>query len=186
MRGVEAHAGLEPEAGVSAIHQLAELVPVIAGLADPALGTSVNVGLVAGGTGRNVVAGEATCGIDVRIAVPEETARIDAAFAALAPSHPRASLTVSGEWNRPPMVPGPASERLFKTANEVAAGLGIVLTEVSVGGASDANFVAALGRPVLDGLGAVGGGAHARHEHVLLDHVPVRTALVAGLLAALG
>ncbi|HVW42992.1 MAG TPA: M20 family metallopeptidase [Amycolatopsis sp.] len=186
VRGVEAHAGLEPDAGVSAIHQLAELVPVIAALADPALGTSVNVGLIAGGTGRNVVAGEATCGIDVRIAVPAETARLDAAFAALAPSDPRATMTVGGEWNRPPMVPNAGSERLVGLARGAAAELGLTLGEVSVGGASDANFVAALGRPVLDGLGAVGAGAHARHEHVLLDHVPVRTALVARLLVALG
>ena len=185
VRGVEAHAGLEPQAGVSAIHQLAELVPGIAALADPALGTSVNVGLIAGGTGRNVVAGEATCGIDVRVAAPEEAARLDAAFAGLTPSDPRATLTVDGGWNRPPMVPNPASQRLFKLAHGVGADLGLALGEVSVGGASDANFVSALGRPVLDGLGAVGAGAHARHEHVLLDHVPVRTALVAELLTAL-
>jgi len=185
MRGVEAHAGLEPDAGVSAIHELAALVPRIAGLADPAAGTTVNVGLIAGGTGRNVVAGEATCGIDVRVATPEEAARIDAAFAALAPADPRARVTVHSEWNRPPMMPNPASQRLFKLAHGVAADLGLTLGEVSVGGASDANFVSALGRPVLDGLGALGAGAHARHEHVLLDHVPVRTALLAGLLTAL-
>ncbi|NKQ53651.1 M20 family metallopeptidase [Amycolatopsis sp. K13G38] len=185
VRGIEAHAGLEPDAGVSAIHQLAGLVPRIAGLADPAAGTTVNVGLIAGGTGRNVVAGEATCGIDVRVGLTDEVARLDAAFAALAPSDPRARVSVRGEWNRPPMVPNPASERLFKIAHGVAADLGLTLGEVSVGGASDANFVSALGRPVLDGLGAVGAGAHARHEHVLLDHVPVRTALLAGLLTAL-
>lgn len=183
--GVEAHAGLEPFAGVSAIHELAGLIPVIAALGDREKGTTVNIGLVGGGTALNVVAGKATCGIDIRVAEPAETARLDAAFAALKPADPRARVTVRGEWNRPPMVPNPPSQRLFKLAHRVGAGLGLSIEEVSVGGASDANFVSALGRPVLDGLGAVGGGAHARHEHVLLDHVPVRTALVTGLLTAL-
>jgi glutamate carboxypeptidase len=183
--GVEAHAGLEPHAGVSAIHQLAELIPTIAALGDKDLGTTVNIGLISGGTGRNVVAGEATCGVDIRVTEPTETTRIDAALAALTPSDPRARLTVRGAWNRPPMLPNPASQRLFKLAHQVAAGLGMPLDEVSVGGASDANFVSALGRPVLDGLGARGTGAHARHEHVLLDDVPPRTALVTSLLTAL-
>ncbi|UIJ63927.1 M20/M25/M40 family metallo-hydrolase [Amycolatopsis acidiphila] len=183
--GVEAHAGLDPLAGVSAIHQLAELIPVLAALGDPAKGTTVNVGLVNGGTALNVVAGKAGCGLDIRVADPAETARLDAALAALRLSDPRARLTVRGEWNRPPMVPNPATRRLFELARRVGAGLGLDLAQVSVGGASDANFVSALNRPVLDGLGALGGGAHARHEHVLLDHLPVRTALVAGLLSAL-
>jgi glutamate carboxypeptidase len=183
--GIEAHAGLEPYAGVSAIHQLAELIPAVVALGDADLGTTVNVGLISGGTRRNVVAGEATCGVDVRVAEPSETARIDAALGALALSDPRARLTVRGEWNRPPMAPNPPSQRLFKLAHQVAAGLGLPLEEVSVGGASDANFVSALGRPVLDGLGARGAGAHARHEHVLLDDMPPRTALLTSLLTAL-
>ncbi|TVT00343.1 M20 family metallopeptidase [Amycolatopsis bartoniae] len=183
--GVEAHAGLEPAAGVSAIHQLAELIPAITALGDEDRGTTVNVGLVRGGTALNVVAGQAGCGIDVRVAQPGETARLDAGFAALRTSDPRARLTVRGEWNRPPMVPNEATRRLFALAAGVGAELGLALSEVSVGGASDANFVSALDRPVLDGLGALGGGAHARHEHVLLDQVPVRTALVTGLLTAL-
>lgn len=184
VEGVEAHAGLEPERGASAVHALAELVTQMAGLGDPELGTTVNVGVISGGTGRNVVAGRARCGIDVRIAVPAETTRVDAAFAALRPSDPRVSVTLTGGWARPPMVPNPASQLLFKQAQAIAAELGWTARETSVGGASDGNFVAALGRPVLDGLGAVGDGAHARHEHVVLEHLPARTALIAGLLTA--
>ncbi|MCP2253287.1 glutamate carboxypeptidase [Prauserella aidingensis] len=184
--GVESHAGLDPDAGASAVHELARLVGRIAELGDRERGTTVNVGLVHGGTGRNVVAGHATCGIDVRVSEPAEMARIDAAFAELRTSDARANVTVEGEWNRPPMVRNARSDELFGIAERIAADAGWELGQVSVGGASDGNFVAALGRPVLDGLGAVGGGAHARHEHVLLSHVPGRTALIAGLLMALG
>ncbi|MCD7439902.1 M20 family metallopeptidase [Streptomyces lincolnensis] len=184
VEGVEAHAGLDPERGASAVHALAELVTRMVGWGDPELGTTVNVGVISGGTGRNVVAGRARCGIDVRIAEPAETARVDAAFAALRPSDPRISVTLAGGWSRPPMVPNPASRLLFKQAQAIAAELGWTAHETSVGGASDGNFVAALGRPVLDGLGAVGDGAHARHEHVVLEHLPTRTALIAGLLTA--
>ncbi|MBB3664254.1 glutamate carboxypeptidase [Prauserella sediminis] len=183
--GVESHAGLDPDAGVSAIHELARLVGQIATFGDRERGTTVNVGLIEGGTGCNVVAGSATCGIDVRVSEPDEMARIDAAFAALRTSDGRASVTVEGEWNRPPMVRNPGSDELFEIAESIAAEAGWELGQVGVGGASDGNFVSAFGRPVLDGLGAVGGGAHARHEHVLLDHVPGRTALIAELLMAL-
>ncbi|MER5216918.1 M20 family metallopeptidase [Streptomyces sp. NPDC002838] len=182
--GVEAHAGLDPERGASAVHALAELVTQIVVLGSPELGTTVNVGVISGGTGRNVVAGRARCGIDVRIAVPAEADRIDTALAALRPSDSRVTATVTGGWARPPMVPNPASRILFKQAQSIAADLGFTARETAVGGASDGNFVAALGRPVLDGLGGVGEGAHARHEHVRLEHVPSRTALIAGLLAA--
>jgi glutamate carboxypeptidase len=184
VEGIESHAGLDPYAGVSAIHQLAELVPVIAGGGSVEHGTTVNVGVIRGGTGRNVVARHATCGIDVRVSQPSEMERIDALFAGLRPSDPRARITVDGGWNRPPMVPDAASESLFAVASGVAAELGWTLEGVGVGGASDGNFVAALGRPLLDGLGALGDGAHARHEHVLLEHVPARTALIAGVMTA--
>ncbi|MEV0633663.1 M20 family metallopeptidase [Streptomyces sp. NPDC050619] len=180
--GVEAHAGLEPDRGASAVHALAELVTRITTLGSPELGTTVNVGVISGGTARNVVAGQAGCGIDVRIAVPAEADRIDTELAALRPSDTRVKTTLSGGWNRPPMVPNPASRLLFEQARTVAEGLGWTARETAVGGASDGNFVAALGRPVLDGLGGVGAGAHARHEHVLLAHIPARTALIAGLL----
>ncbi|MGI5424232.1 M20 family metallopeptidase [Streptomyces sp. CA-179760] len=184
VEGVEAHAGLDPDKGASAVHALAELVTRIAGLSSRERGTTVNVGLIGGGTGRNVIAGRASCGIDVRITDPAEADRVDAALTSLVPSDPRVRVAVTGEWNRPPMVPAPASRLLFEQARAAAAELGWALRETAVGGASDGNFVSALGRPVLDGLGAVGDGAHARHEHVLLDHVPPRTALLAGILLA--
>ena len=124
VHGVESHAGLDPLAGASAIHALAEVIPHLAGLGAPERGTTVNVGLISGGTGRNVVAAQARCGIDVRITEPAEMARIDAALAAL-PSDPRVRLSVSGGWNRPPMVPNDPSRQLFKQAHAVAAELGL-------------------------------------------------------------
>ncbi|MBL1101546.1 M20 family metallopeptidase [Streptomyces coffeae] len=185
VQGIESHAGLDPSAGASAIHALAEVVSHITGLGSPERGTTVNVGLISGGTGRNVVAAQASCGIDIRIAEPAETARIDAALSALTPSDPRVRLTLSGRWNRPPMVPNDASRQLFKQAHDVAAEQGWALEETAVGGSSDGNFVSGLGRPVLDGLGALGSGAHARHEYTLLAPIPARTALAVGLLRAL-
>ncbi|WP_197093761.1 M20 family metallopeptidase [Nonomuraea sp. SBT364] len=183
--GVEAHAGLDPTAGASAVHALAELVTAIAAGGAPELGTTVNVGLISGGTGRNVAAGLATCGVDVRVSDFAEMGRIDDLFASLRPSDPRVGVSVLGSWNRPPMTPNPPSQRLFKEAQAVASAQGWTLEEASVGGASDGNFVSGLGRPVLDGMGAVGDGAHARHEHVLVEHIPARTALTIGLISAL-
>ncbi|MEV1239180.1 M20 family metallopeptidase [Nonomuraea sp. NPDC049750] len=183
--GVEAHAGLDPYAGANAIHALAEIVTTLAGSASRERGTTVNIGVITGGTGRNVTAGHASCGIDVRVTEPSEMGRIDDVFAGLRAADPRVTISVTGEWNRPPMTPNPTSQRLFKEAREVAAGLGWPLDEVSVGGASDGNFISALGRPVLDGMGAVGDGAHARHEHLLVEHIPKRLALTIGLLTAL-
>ncbi|MFC5831092.1 M20 family metallopeptidase [Nonomuraea insulae] len=183
--GVEAHAGLDPYAGASAVHALAEIVTTLAGSGSREYGTTVNVGLISGGTGRNVTAGHATCGIDVRVTDPSEMGRIDDIFADLRVSDPRVTISATGEWNRPPMTPNPASQRLFKEAQGVAAGFGWPVDEVAVGGASDGNFVSALGRAVLDGMGAVGDGAHARHEHVLVEHIPERTALTIGLINAL-
>lgn len=184
--GIEAHAGLDPEAGASAVHALAEVIAQVTAAAAPERGTTVNVGLVSGGTGRNVAAGRATAGVDVRVSEPAEMRRVEEAFAAVRAVDPRITVSVSGAWNRPPMTQNPASQRLFKEAQSVAAGLGFALEEISVGGASDGNFVSALGRPVLDGMGAVGGGAHARDEHVLVGHIPERTALAMGLITALG
>ncbi|TMR14868.1 M20 family metallopeptidase, partial [Nonomuraea turkmeniaca] len=135
--GVEAHAGLDPYAGASAIHAIAEIVTTLAGAASRERGTTVNVGLISGGTGRNVAAGHASCGVDVRVTDPAEMGRIDDLFADLQASDPRVSISVTGEWNRPPMIPNPASQRLFKEAQEVAAGFEWLLDEVAVGGASD-------------------------------------------------
>ncbi|MFI6028142.1 M20 family metallopeptidase [Amycolatopsis magusensis] len=183
--GVEAHAGLDPYKGASAIHSLAEIVTQVAAAGSRERGTTVNVGTISGGTGRNVTAGQAVCGIDVRVAEPSEMRRIDEVFAGLRASDPRVTVEATGDWNRPPMTPNAPSQALFEKARAVADGLGWSLEDATVGGASDGNFVSALGRPVLDGMGAVGGGAHARHEHVLVEDIPHRTALTIGLITAL-
>jgi glutamate carboxypeptidase len=183
--GVEAHAGLEPSAGASAITELAHLVLEVVGLNDAGRGTSVNVGTVNGGTRKNVVAGKALAGIDVRIETPEEGARIDDALARLKPHDDRARVELSGGWNRPPMVRTESTTALFSLARRVGESVGLDLREVAVGGGSDGNFAAALGCPVLDGLGAVGGGAHARNEHAQASAMPERAALAAGLLVGL-
>jgi glutamate carboxypeptidase len=185
LTGVEAHAGLDPRAGASAISALAEFVQLAHGLADLADGTSVNVGLVSGGTRHNVTAGAAYAGIDVRVATAAEAARIDDAFAAWRPSDPRVQVRVEGGWPRPVMTRSAGIGWLFAQAADVAAGLGLRLEETAVGGASDGNFAAALGRPVLDGLGAVGDGAHSRGEHATVSGLVERTVLAAALVAAL-
>ncbi|MDA3629247.1 M20 family metallopeptidase [Saccharopolyspora sp. WRP15-2] len=185
VHGVESHAGLDPTAGASAIHAIAELIPAITGLADPERGTTINVGLINGGTGRNVVAGRATCEIDIRIQDPAEMARIDAGFRELAVADDRIRVELTGEWNRPPMNPNPLSEKLFAHAQAAAQEHGRVLEGTSVGGVSDANFVSALDKPVLDGLGAVGSGPHARDEHVIPSECPGQIATLASLISSL-
>ncbi|WP_030831247.1 M20 family metallopeptidase [Streptomyces hygroscopicus] len=180
--GIESHAGNDPAAGASAVHALAELVTRLAAAADPDAGTTINIGTFNGGTARNVVAGRAHCLVDVRVSRQDEADRVDEVLAALRPSDPRVEVRVGGEWNRPAMRLTPASEALFGLADEVATELRGPLEPISVGGGSDANFIAALGVPVLDGLGCSGAGPHARHEHVIVDDIPDRVALVAGLL----
>jgi glutamate carboxypeptidase len=184
--GVEAHAGLDPAKGASAIDELARAVLALHGLSDPAAGTTVNVGVISGGTRQNVIAGAASGEIDVRVSSATEAARIDASVAALTARDPRATVTVEGGWNRPVMERSEAIAELYGLAREQAAELGVTLRECSVGGASDGNFVAALGHPVLDGFGAVGDGAHARHEHISVEGMLERTALAAAVLHRLG
>ncbi|MCP2257278.1 glutamate carboxypeptidase [Streptoalloteichus tenebrarius] len=183
--GVEVHAGLEPEKGASAVTALAEALLALRSIADPGAGTTLNPGVVAGGTRTNVVAGRAHADVDVRVSTEAEMRRVERELARMEVSDPRVELRVTGEWNRPPMTPNLGSRGLLDIARGVARELGGVLDEVSVGGASDGNFVSALGRPVLDGVGAVGGGAHARTEHVLVDRMPYQAALVAGVVARL-
>jgi glutamate carboxypeptidase len=182
--GVEAHAGLDPEKGASAIDELARIVLTLRALQDLGRGTSVNIGTIAGGTRNNVIAGHAVATIDVRVTDPAEAARLDAALAGLTPTDPRLGVTVSGGWNRPPMPRTPGIAAMFDLAHALAAGLGEELGERAVGGGSDANFLAALGVPLLDGLGAVGAGAHARDEHIDIDATVARTALVAAIIHA--
>jgi glutamate carboxypeptidase len=184
--GVEAHAGLDPTKGASAIDELARTVLALHALSEPDAGTTVNVGVISGGTRQNVIAGAASGEIDVRVSSAAEAARIDEAVAALSAHDPRATVKVEGGWNRPVMERSEAIAGLYETARELAAELGVELAECSVGGASDGNFVAALGHPVLDGFGAVGDGAHARHEHISVEGMLERTALAAAVLHRLG
>lgn len=183
--GVEAHAGLDPTAGASAVDELARVVLDLHAARDLEAGTSVNVGVVGGGTRTNVTAGHAWGEIDVRVSSTAEIARIEQVLDGLAARHPDAAVRVSGEWNRPVMERTPRTAELYDLARTAASGIGVELAEIAVGGASDANFLAPLGLGVLDGLGAVGAGAHARHEHALVSGMVRQTALTAAVLHAL-
>ena len=182
IRGVSAHAGLEPEKGASAISELAAQIGALDALADPARGVTVNVGLVEGGSRPNVVAEDARAVVDVRVQTAEDARRVGAAIRQLQPRDRRISLALSGGFSRPPLERTTGVARLYGMARDVARALGRDLREGAAGGGSDGNFTAALGVPTLDGLGAVGDGAHALHEHVDVAQMPWRAALVAGLL----
>lgn len=181
--GISSHAGVDPGAGASAVHELAKQIITIAEMTDGGRGLTVNVGVIDGGTRSNVVAERARAFIDVRIARLEDAAAIEHAFAELRSVDPRVKLTVTGRINRPPMERTPGVARLYALAQEVAGSMGRALAEGATGGASDGNFTAALGIPTLDGLGAIGDGPHALHEHVVIKELAPRAALVAGLMA---
>ncbi|HEV2862952.1 MAG TPA: M20 family metallopeptidase [Pyrinomonadaceae bacterium] len=185
VEGRAAHAGLEPEKGVSAVLEMARQIERLHSLADPSLGTTVSVGTVSGGTHANVVPAEARAEIDVRFSTAEEAGRVERAIKASEPFDARARLGVGGGINRPPLERTDAIASLYERARAVAAKLGMELGEASVGGASDGNFAAAAGAAVLDGLGIDGDGAHAAHEHIVADRLPVRGALLAALAATL-
>jgi glutamate carboxypeptidase len=181
IEGRASHAGLEPEKGINSLVELAGLIPQIVAIANPELGTTVTPTLASAGTADNVVPALTTCAVDVRVAIPAEKPRVEAAFAALTLHNPEARLTISGQIGRPPMHESAAAE-LFPIAATVAARIGIdALDGVVVGGGSDGNFTAAVGVHTLDGLGAVGGGAHGDTEHVLVSTMPARAALISGL-----
>jgi glutamate carboxypeptidase len=186
VEGVSAHAGLDPGAGVSAIHELAAQILKVEAFQDLERGVSVNVGVVQGGSRANVVAERATAIVDVRAPDAREAARIESDLRNLQPARAGARLTIRGGFERPPLERTDAVVRLFEAARAVAASFGHTLHEGSAGGGSDGNFTAALGIPTLDGLGAVGNGAHAAGEHVEIDALPQRAALVAGLLGRIG
>ena len=186
VHGVAAHAGLDPGKGASAIHELAAQIAAIEQLQDLARGISVNVGIVSGGSRPNVVAEEARAIIDVRAPTRETAAALEAAVRGLHPVRPGTRLTVRGGFERPPMERTAAVAGLFERAARVASALGHDLLEGSAGGGSDGNLTAALGVPTLDGLGAVGDGAHAAHEQIDVSALPWRGALIAGLLASAG
>jgi glutamate carboxypeptidase len=180
--GRAAHAGLEPERGVNATVELAHQVLAVAGLADGALGTTVTPTALSSGTVTNTVPASGAFSVDVRMWDTAEQARVHAAMSSLLPVVPDAVLQVSGGPNRPPLAAS-SSAGLFALASSVAAELGLPpLTEAAVGGGSDGNYTAGVGTPTLDGLGAVGGGAHAEHEHVLVGSLPGRAALLAALI----
>jgi len=185
VEGVAAHAGLDPGKGVSAIHELADHIRAIEALADPRSGVTLNVGVVEGGTRANVVAARARAVVDARALTSADANRVDAALRRLQPRRAGVRLTLRGGFERPPMERSSDVDRLFNLAREVASQLGRSLDEGTAGGGSDGNFTAAAGVPTLDGLGAVGDGAHAAHEHVTISDLPWRAALVAGLIARL-
>ncbi|MEV7625839.1 M20 family metallopeptidase [Actinoplanes sp. NPDC089786] len=183
--GKAAHAGLNPELGVNASVELAHQIVAVAGLGNRDRGTTVTPTVLSGGTAANTVPARARLVIDVRVPDADEAERVDAALKSLRPVLPGARLEVTGGVNRPPMPPE-ASAGLHRRAIAVAGRLGQPAPAgVAVGGGSDGNFTAAIGVPTLDGLGAIGGGAHADDEHVLVDTMDGRVALVAALIADL-
>lgn len=182
--GRAAHAGLEPEKGINAGIALGLLLPAIEALGDPELGTTVTPTVLAGGTTDNTVPAYARVEVDGRARTAAELERVDREIRTLTSSVEDARIEVTGGINRPPMERS-AAEELFHEAQRLAAQLGIgEITGAEVGGASDGNFIAAAGVPTLDGMGATGGGAHAEHEHALVEHIAPRTALLAALIAA--
>ena len=183
--GIASHAGLNPEAGASAILELARQTEHFHSMSDAASGTSFNVGVVRGGTRSNVVAAEAEIEIDVRFSCKKEAQRVDELMNSLRSFDERVQLEVTGCINRGPLERTEGVVKLYQQAREMAASLGFELGEQSVGGASDGNFVAALDVPVLDGLGIDGGGAHAANEHIFMSDIARRGALLAGLIASL-
>jgi glutamate carboxypeptidase len=185
VEGRAAHAGVEPEKGANAIVELAHQIVRIQALANRGTGTSLNVGLIEGGSTVNTVPARAHAQVDARATTLEEAGRIDASLRELRPIEGDCSLTIEGGWNRPPMERTPASTALFKQAQAIGAGLDTKVGEGSTGGGSDGNFTAALGVPTLDGLGCQGGGAHATNEHILCQSLVDRVVFLAELLLKL-
>jgi glutamate carboxypeptidase len=183
--GRASHAGVDFASGASAIVEAARQIEKIAGFTDLQRGTTVNPGLVSGGTRTNVVAAEARIDVDLRIARLKDAAPLERKFRSLRPIDKRCKLRIEGGLNRPPMERTPAIVNLFLKAKTIAGQIGIEIEESSTGGGSDGNFTAALGVPTLDGLGGVGEGAHALNESILIDRIADRTAVLAGLMAAL-
>lgn len=180
--GIPAHAGLEPERGANAVAELARQVDPIHALADRNAGTTVNVTTFSGGTTTNVIPAFAACEIDVRFSNAAEGDRVEAELAALSAKDPRVKLELKGRINRPPLEETDDVMALYERARAAALGLGFELDHTQVGGASDGNFVAALGIPVLDGLGITGDGAHTLDEYIEIEDIPRRAALLTKLL----
>ncbi len=183
VRGKAAHAGLDPEAGVSAILELSHVVQALFAMNDVERGVTVNVGTIEGGVGANVIAPESTAVVDVRVLTREDADRIEAAILGLEASTEGAELEIEGGIGRPPMERTPGNRALFETARRLGSELGLDLEDATAGGGSDGNTTSRFG-PTLDGLGGVGDGAHARHEFVFAAKLPERGALLALLLLA--
>ncbi|MGD0890334.1 MAG: M20 family metallopeptidase [Terracidiphilus sp.] len=180
--GVAAHSGVDFEKGHSAVIELSRQIQVLQSITDLTKGITVNPGVIGGGSRSNVIAADAWVDIDVRLARKQDTAKVDRALRSLRPFDKACGLTMCGGMNRPPMERSKGTVALFRRAQELAAGIGIALEEAATGGGSDGNFTAALGIPTLDGMGAVGAGAHAPHEHLQRKHLVPRTALLAAML----
>jgi len=183
--GTPAHSGLDFEKGQSAIVELAHQIQAISRLTDLERGVTLNVGVIRGGTRTNVVAGEAVAELDLRVAHKDHGVEMERRVRELRPVNPHCQLEIKGGINRPPLERTEQVVALFELARTIARALGFGLREVAVGGGSDGNFTAGIGIPTLDGLGAVGDGAHAAHEHVIATELPRRAALLAGLIQAI-
>lgn len=185
VRGKASHAGVDFEKGHSAILELSRQLLEISKFTDVQRGITVNPGVISGGTRTNVVAAEAAAEVDVRIARMADGAELESKFLSLKPFDPGCTIEVTGGMNRPPMERTAGTVRLFEIAKDHGKALEMFLDEASTGGGSDGNFTSALGIPTLDGLGAVGEGAHATNESILVDELPRRTALLAALIGSL-
>jgi glutamate carboxypeptidase len=183
--GRSAHAGLDPRKGASAVMELCRQIVSLDDLADSGRGITVNAGIISGGTRTNVIPAEAMARVDVRVARMHDMKEMERRFRALKPYDRETALEVSGRFNRPPLERSAAIGALFRRAKAAGRRLGLSLEEAAVGGGSDGNFTAALGVPTLDGLGGVGDGAHADHEHIIIRELPRRAALLAHLIASL-
>ncbi|MBI5083430.1 MAG: M20/M25/M40 family metallo-hydrolase, partial [Acidobacteria bacterium] len=187
VRGKAAHAGVDFTSGASAVVELARQIEKIAAFTNLKKGLTVNPGVIAGGTRTNVIAAEARVEVDLRVARLRDFAPLDRKFRGLKPVDKRCAIEVTGGLNRPPMERTKGVQQLFKAASRLASShLGIQVEESSTGGGSDGNFTAGLGIPTLDGIGAVGEGAHAPNESILIDRIADRTALLAHLTRYLG
>jgi glutamate carboxypeptidase len=182
VHGVAAHSGVDFARGHSAVVELARQIETIHNFNDPRSGITVNPGVIKGGARSNIIAGEAWAEIDVRIARARHAARLDRKFRGLKPRDKFCRLDLTGGLNRLPMERTPGTIALFRRAQRLGAQIGFDLDEAATGGASDGNFTSALGVATLDGMGAVGSGAHAAHEHLLRKHLAPRTALLAAML----
>jgi glutamate carboxypeptidase len=185
VRGRASHSGVDFEKGHSAVVELARQLLEIVKFTDPSRGITVNPGVIQGGTRSNVVAAEAWAEIDLRVVHAADSALLEQKFAALKPFNPECSIEMSGGMNRPPMERTEGTVRLFGIAREIGQSIGMTLEESSTGGGSDGNFTSALGIPTLDGLGALGEGAHASNESIVIEELALRAALLAAILRSL-